>query len=107
MGGLRKVCKLLISRLAIILANDNHFSDNVRYRMRLMLPSSSFKGVGPLKSMWSINLHLPSIIRLQPIVETRQSPGRSASTCSIVAVTSRRNSGSPVLCISTTTAIRQ
>jgi len=41
----------------------------------------------------------------EPRIDTRQSPGRSASTCSITAATSRCDAASPVWCISTKTAI--
>jgi len=41
----------------------------------------------------------------EPTITTRQSPSRPESTCSIIAVTSRCNLASPVLCISTVTAI--
>ena len=40
-----------------------------------------------------------------PTIETRQSPSRSASTCSIIARTSACRPESPVCCISTETAI--
>src|SRR2546427_1806824 len=39
------------------------------------------------------------------IIEPRQSPGRSASACSMLATTSAFRSESPVFCISTVTAI--
>jgi|SRR5438270_5256435 len=42
-----------------------------------------------------------------PTTETRQSPVWSVSTCSTRAITSRCASACPVLCISTTTAIRE
>src|SRR5207249_4327068 len=41
-----------------------------------------------------------------PQSKPAQSPGRSASACSMLATTSRCNPGSPVFCISTVTAIR-
>ena len=41
----------------------------------------------------------------EPTIETFHSPGRSESTCSTITTTSRCNSGSPVLCISTATAM--
>ncbi len=43
----------------------------------------------------------------EPTIDTRQSPGLSASTCSITAATSRCDAESPVWCISTKTAISE
>ena len=42
----------------------------------------------------------------EPTIETRQSPGRSASTCSMTTRTSARIFGSPACSISTETGIR-
>src|SRR5437764_4016473 len=70
-----------------------------------MLAERPVESVRAFKSIRPSDLHLPRSFVCEPIIETRQSPARSLSTCSTVATTSCRNAGSPVFCISTVTAI--
>ena len=62
--------------------------------------------IGPLVAIHRVNTEIDRLQKQQAdTMTTRQFPPRSESTCSIMASTSRCTVASPVLCISTATAI--
>jgi hypothetical protein len=83
----------------------HHPRNDRRDHMRIMLPGTTLQSVRPFEPVSPEDLQFPLIESCDPAINTRQSPGRSESTCSTMATTSRCCSRSPVFCISTTTAI--
>lgn len=68
-------------------------------------PSAPSRGYERSNPCGPVTLMSHRSLPCEPTITTRQSPSRPESTCSIIAVTSRCNLASPVLCISTVTAI--
>jgi hypothetical protein len=64
--------------------------------MRLVLAGASLQCIRPFECTRSGNLQSHRSFACDPIIKTRQSPGRSDSTCSTIATTSRCRSASPV-----------
>ena len=70
-----------------------------------MFAGGGLKRIRSLKCIRPHNFHFPPVASLRSNDQHSPVPKPIQSTCSMIATTSRCNSGSPVLCISTVTPI--
>jgi hypothetical protein len=87
------VIRALITSANVKSRYGHHPRHKVPDDVGLMLAGGAFQRIRALERTRARNLHSHRSEACEPMIETRQSPGRSASACSTMAAISERTAG--------------